>query len=97
MLRSPGQSEENFERMHTRNPLRRGVDPEDVVAAIRYFVSARAVTGEIIVIDGGQRFSPPSRDVQFLEDMMSDTRPILQGLVPETLRPRDRANLPRFA
>ena len=68
VLKSPGQSEENFERMHTRNPLRRGVDPDDIVAAIRYLVSAKAVTGEIITIDGGQRFSPPSRDVQFLEE-----------------------------
>lgn len=68
MLRSSGQSEENFERMHARNPLARGVEPEDVLAAIRYLVAARTVTGETIVIDGGQRFDPPTRDVQFLED-----------------------------
>lgn len=68
VLRSPGQSEENFERMHSRNPLGCGVDPGDIIAAIRYLASARAVTGEIVTIDGGQRFSPPSRDVQFLEE-----------------------------
>ena len=67
MLRSPGQSETNFEAMHSRNPLRRGVEPEDVVEAIRYFEGARTVTGEVLVIDGGQRFDPPGRDVQFLE------------------------------
>jgi NAD(P)-dependent dehydrogenase (short-subunit alcohol dehydrogenase family) len=66
MLRSPGQTDENFERVHSHNPLGRGVDPEDVAAAIRYLASARTVTGEVIVIDGGQRFSPPARDVQFL-------------------------------
>jgi hypothetical protein len=33
---------------------------------VRYLVSARTVTGQVIVIDGGQRFSPPARDVQFL-------------------------------
>ena len=66
MLRSSGQTEENFERVHARNPLQRGVEPADVVSAIRYFVSAPAVTGEIILIDGGQRFAPPERDVQFL-------------------------------
>lgn len=66
MLRSAGQTEENFERVHDRNPLRRGVEPADVVSAIRYFVSAPAVTGEVVLIDGGQRFSPPERDVQFL-------------------------------
>ena len=68
ILRSPGQSEDNFERMHARNPLGRGVDPGDVVDTIRYLVSASALTGQIITIDGGQRFTPPSRDVQFLED-----------------------------
>ena len=66
MLRSNGQSEENYERVHARNPLGRGVEPDDVVSAIRYFASARAVTGQVLVIDGGQHFSPPERDVQFL-------------------------------
>jgi NAD(P)-dependent dehydrogenase (short-subunit alcohol dehydrogenase family) len=66
MLRSTGQTEENFERVHSQNPLGRGVDPGDVARAIRYLESARTVTGEIIVIDGGQRFAPPPRDVQFL-------------------------------
>jgi len=67
MLRSSGQSEENFAAMHARNPLGRPVEPADVVAAIRYLVEAGSVTGQIIVIDGGQRFAPPVRDVQFLE------------------------------
>ena len=66
MLRSSGQTEENFERVHDRNPLRRGVEPADVICAIRYLVSAPAVTGEVVLIDGGQRFAPPERDVQFL-------------------------------
>jgi len=67
MLRSNGQSDENFKKMHASNPLGRGVEPEDVLAAIRYFADARSVTGEVLVIDGGQHFQPPVRDVQFLE------------------------------
>jgi len=67
MLRSPGQSQENFEAMHERNPLGRGVTSADIVAAIDYLVAARTVTGEVLTIDGGQRFDPPPRDVQFLE------------------------------
>jgi NAD(P)-dependent dehydrogenase (short-subunit alcohol dehydrogenase family) len=66
MLRSDGQSEENFETMHANNPLGRGVEPADVVGAIRYFVGARCVTGQLIVIDSGQRFLGLGRDVQFL-------------------------------
>jgi len=67
MLRSSGQSEENFETMHADNPLRRGVEPNDVIDAIRYFVNARSVTGQSLVIDSGQRFLGLDRDVQFLE------------------------------
>jgi NAD(P)-dependent dehydrogenase (short-subunit alcohol dehydrogenase family) len=66
MMRSSGQSEENFKAMHANNPLRRGVDPSDVVAALRYLVSANAVTGQVITIDSGQRFMALDRDVQFL-------------------------------
>jgi NAD(P)-dependent dehydrogenase (short-subunit alcohol dehydrogenase family) len=68
MLRSSGQSEENYEAMHADNPLRRGVEPSDVVAAIRYFAGARCVTGQVLVIDSGQHFLGLPRDVQFLGD-----------------------------
>ncbi len=66
MLRSSGQTEENFQAMHERNPLGRGVEPGDVVAAIRYLIGARCVTGQILVIDSGQRFLGLERDLQFL-------------------------------
>ena len=67
MLQSPGQDEENFAAMHRFNPLGRGVEPADVVAALRYLAGAPAVTGQVITIDGGQRFWSLPRDVQFLE------------------------------
>ena len=66
MLRSAGQSEENYATMHAHNPLGRGVEPEDVLQAIRYLVEARCVTGQTLVIDSGQRFLALDRDVQFL-------------------------------
>lgn len=66
MLRSNGQSEENFEAMHANNPLRRGIAPDDVVDAIRFLVGAKGVTGQVITIDSGQRFLSLPRDVQFL-------------------------------
>jgi NAD(P)-dependent dehydrogenase (short-subunit alcohol dehydrogenase family) len=67
MLRSSGQSEENFEAMHANNPLRRGVEAADVIGAIRYLVGARCVTGQTLVIDSGHRFLGLGRDVQFLD------------------------------
>jgi NAD(P)-dependent dehydrogenase (short-subunit alcohol dehydrogenase family) len=66
MLRSSGQSEDNYAAMHANNPLGRGVEPADVIGAIRYLVDARCVTGQCLVIDSGQRFMALERDVQFL-------------------------------
>lgn len=67
MLRSDGQSEENFRAMHAANPLGRGVESADVGAAIDYLLASPAVTGEVLTIDAGQRFWGLARDVQFLE------------------------------
>jgi len=67
MLKSPGQSDENFRAMHEHNPLGRGVASADVIAAIDYLIASPVVTGELLTIDAGQRFDPPERDVQFLE------------------------------
>ena len=68
MLRSSGQTEENFKTMHANNPLRRGVELQDVVGALRYLIGADAVTGQVLTIDSGQRFMALERDVQFLGD-----------------------------
>jgi len=67
MLRSAGQTEENFAAMRQANPLSRAIEPGDVIAALRYLIASPAVTGEVLTIDGGQRFWSPQRDVQFLE------------------------------
>ena len=67
MLQSCGQSAENYNRMHRRNPLGRGVEPGELVDALRYLIEARCVTGEVLTIDSGQRFLNLERDVQFLE------------------------------
>lgn len=67
MLKSAGQTDENYAAMHRRNPLGRGVAPADVIAALDYLVASPVVTGEVLTLDAGQRFDPPGRDVQFLE------------------------------
>jgi NAD(P)-dependent dehydrogenase (short-subunit alcohol dehydrogenase family) len=66
ILRSSGQREANFERMHAANPLRRGITAEDVIQALRYLIDARCVTGQTLLVDSGQRFMSLERDVQFL-------------------------------
>ena len=67
MLQSPGQSAANFAAAYAHNPLRQGVEPSDVVAALRYLIAAKSVTGQVLTIDGGQRFWSLNRDVQFME------------------------------
>ena len=67
MLHSNGQSVENFAKAHRLNPLGRGVQPSDVVAAIRFLLDSSVVTGEVMTLDGGQRFMALPRDVQFLD------------------------------
>lgn len=66
MLRSAGQSDNNFHEMHTANPLGRGVEPKHVADAIRFLVETPTITGQLLVLDGGQRFWSPERDLQFL-------------------------------
>jgi NAD(P)-dependent dehydrogenase (short-subunit alcohol dehydrogenase family) len=67
MLPSGEQDDANFERVHKHNPLNIGVEVADVVATIRYLVDSRAMTGQTLALDGGQRFMQLDRDVQFLE------------------------------
>jgi NAD(P)-dependent dehydrogenase (short-subunit alcohol dehydrogenase family) len=66
MLKSPGQSEANFQAMHERNPLGQGITTGDVVAALDFLIAAGTVTGQVLTIDGGLGFDAPGRDVQFL-------------------------------
>lgn len=66
MLPSAGQDGANFAAMRAFNPLRRPVEPADIIAAMRYLVAAETVTGQVITIDAGQRFWSLGRDVQYL-------------------------------
>ena len=67
MLPSGEQGAANFEEVHDLNPLRRGVEVRDVVAALRFLIDSGGMTGQTLGLDGGQRFMGLTRDVQFLE------------------------------
>lgn len=66
-LVSGPQSRDNFDDVHGLNALGRGVDVADIVRALRFIVATPVLTGQTIVLDGGQRFLSLPRDVQFLE------------------------------
>jgi hypothetical protein len=40
---------------------------EDILAALRFLIETPTITGQVITLDGGQRFLALPRDVQFLE------------------------------
>ena len=67
MLPSGEQDQENFSAVHELNPLRRGIEVADVIAALRYLIDSPGMTGQTLTLDGGQRFMSLPRDVQFLE------------------------------
>ena len=66
-LVSGPQSRDNFDAVHGLNALNRGVEVEEIVAALRFLIGTPTITGQTISLDGGQRFLGLPRDVQFLE------------------------------
>ncbi len=65
-LVSGPQSRANFETAHVLNALNRGVDVADLVNALFYLVETPTVTGQTLVVDGGQRFLALPRDVAYM-------------------------------
>jgi len=63
------QSRANFDKVHGLNALGRGVRVEEIVAALRFLIATPSITGQTILLDGGQRFLALPRDVQFLENL----------------------------
>ena len=65
-LLSGPQSRENYDRVHRLNALGRGIEPEQIVAALRFIIGSPTLTGQTITLDAGQRFLSLARDVQYL-------------------------------
>jgi NAD(P)-dependent dehydrogenase (short-subunit alcohol dehydrogenase family) len=53
-LPSPRQSREQFLHQFAEMPLGRGTSPQEIAAAMRFIISAPAMTGQMIALDGGQ-------------------------------------------
>jgi len=64
-LISGKQTQPGFDRAHAHAPLGHSSDIDDIVAAVRYVLSAKSMTGSTLLIDGGQHLWPLQRDVQF--------------------------------
>ncbi len=57
------QSEEQFLQQRASTLLGRGANPEDIVAALGYFLDAPAVTGQLLCVDGGQHLAWQTPDI----------------------------------
>ncbi|MBL6959124.1 MAG: SDR family oxidoreductase [Rhodospirillales bacterium] len=53
-LPSIHQTEEQFERQWSAQPLSRPVMPEEICRAVQFVLDASSMTGQMIVLDGGQ-------------------------------------------
>jgi NAD(P)-dependent dehydrogenase (short-subunit alcohol dehydrogenase family) len=62
-LRNARQSEAHFKKQQASTILGRGATPEDVAAATHYLIESRAVTGQMIAVDGGQHLAWRTADV----------------------------------
>lgn len=62
-LRNARQTDADFRRQNESTVLGRGADPADIAAALFYLIDAKAVTGQMIAVDGGQHLAWMTPDV----------------------------------
>jgi NAD(P)-dependent dehydrogenase (short-subunit alcohol dehydrogenase family) len=62
-LASIHQSPEDFAAEIAGLPLARGATPEEIADALAYLIDARAVTGQMIAVDGGQHLAWKTPDI----------------------------------
>lgn len=62
-LQGAGQTSTQYIRQRGATVLRRGADTSDITAALGFLLDARAVTGQMICVDGGQHLGWQTPDV----------------------------------
>lgn len=62
-LKNIRQSDADWDKQNATTILRRGATPDDITAALLYLLSAKAVTGQMIAVDGGQHLAWETPDV----------------------------------
>lgn len=62
-LKGANQSPEAFAEQRANSVLGRGSDPEDITEALGYFLGAKAVSGQILAVDGGQHLGWQTPDL----------------------------------
>lgn len=62
-LQGARQSAEHFANQRANTVLGRGADADDITAALGYFLDAKAVTGQLLCVDGGQHLGWKTPDI----------------------------------
>jgi NAD(P)-dependent dehydrogenase (short-subunit alcohol dehydrogenase family) len=62
-LQGAHQSDDSFAAQRAATVLQRGSDPADICAAVGYLLDARAVTGQLLCVDGGQHLGWETPDI----------------------------------
>jgi len=62
-LQGTRQSAEHFRAQRAGCVLKRGADPEDILATLDYILACKALTGQMIAVDGGQHLAWQTPDV----------------------------------
>lgn len=57
------QTDDHFQRQRDATVLQRGADATDICAALRYFIGARSITGQMLAVDGGQHLIWQTPDI----------------------------------
>ncbi|MEP1793036.1 SDR family oxidoreductase [Parasphingorhabdus sp.] len=66
-LKGSRQSQSHFDGQRASVLLERGANVEDITAALGYFLDAKAVTGQLICVDGAQHLGWKTPDVMGIE------------------------------
>jgi len=62
-LQGERQTQDHFDAQRAATVLERGSNPEDITAALGYFLDAPAVTGQLLCVDGGQHLGWKTPDL----------------------------------
>ncbi len=62
-LKGARQSDAHFAQQRASALLERGANPDDITAALGYFLDAPGVTGQLLCVDGGQHLVWQTRDI----------------------------------
>lgn len=66
-LQATRQSDAHFAAQRATTVLKRGANAEDITGALAYFLTAPAITGQLLCVDGGQHLGWKTPDVQGVE------------------------------